>query len=562
KPNKKPQATKGKGKGKGKGKDKVVSAPKSKNLKHVAKEHPKKDDACHHYNFVCHWWRNYPVYSAKLMKKKHVGSANYGILVSKNDILYFKVIPRDGIYEIVMLNLVPNVNSIYNVSNKRAKHNLDSTYLWHYRLVHVRKERIGKLHHDGILKSTNSESFDQCVSCLSGKMTRKPFLQQTKRATDLLGLIRTDVCGPLRHVSRQESATRILSMVPTKKVDKTPYELWSVRTHRALKRLCLNVEVEEHSLGNLNEPNNYKAALLDPKSNKWLDAMNLEMQYMKENQVWRLADLPPNAKTVTNIRSVRILIAIATYYDYEIWKIEVKTAFLNGYLDEDIYMKIFDDEIKKFGFTQNLDETCVYRKASRSNVTLLVLYVDDIIIMGNHIRMLQDVKSYLGKCSAMKDLGETTFILGMKIYRDRSKRLFGLSQSAYMDKILKRFSMDNSKRDNITMKERLYLRCFYSRRGALDYKISKQSTTSKSTTKAEYIAALKAAMEAIWIRKFTYGLGIVPIINDPIKLYCKNFAALRIANEPGVQKGTRHYHRRLYQKESLLNIMWYWTLFS
>nr|GEX47897.1 hypothetical protein [Tanacetum cinerariifolium] len=161
---------------------------------------------------------------------------DYGILVSKNDILYFKVIPRDGIYEIDMLNLVLNVNSIYNVSNKRAKHNLDSTYLWHYRLAHISKKRIGKLHHDGLLKSTNFESFDQCVSCLSGKMTRKPFLHQTKRATDLLGLIRTDVCGLLRHVSKQvslsfwdyvlESATRILSMVPTKKVDKTPYELW------------------------------------------------------------------------------------------------------------------------------------------------------------------------------------------------------------------------------------------------------------------------------------------------------------------------------------------------
>nr|GEX47898.1 hypothetical protein [Tanacetum cinerariifolium] len=178
--------------------------------------------------------------------------------------------------------------------------------------------------------------------------------------------------------------------------------------------------------------------------------------------------------------------------------------------------------------------------------------------------MLQDVKSYLGKCYAMKDVGETTFILGMKIYLDRSKRLFGLSQSAYMDKILKRFSMDNSKRDNITMKERLYLRCtlpdvastqnitsrFQQNLGAVDYKISKQSTTSKSTTKAEYIAALKAAMEAIWIRKFIYGLSIVHIINDPIKLYCKNFDALLIANEPGVQKGARHYHRRLYQKES------------
>ncbi|GJW33464.1 retrotransposon protein, putative, ty1-copia subclass [Tanacetum coccineum] len=116
----------------------------------------------------------------------------------------------------------------------------------------------------------------------------------------------------------------------------------SVRTHQAPERLCLNVEVEEHNLRDLNEPTNYKAAMLDPQSDKWLDAMNAEMQYMKDNQVWHLVDLPPNEtfSPVADIRAIRILIAIAAFYDYEIWQMDVKTAFLNGYLDEDIYMVI------------------------------------------------------------------------------------------------------------------------------------------------------------------------------------------------------------------------------
>ncbi|GJS78875.1 retrotransposon protein, putative, ty1-copia subclass [Tanacetum coccineum] len=109
------------------------------------------------------------------------------------------------------------------------------------------------------------------------------------------------------------------------------------------------------------------------------------------------------------------------------------------------------------GFAQNLDETCVYQKASGSNVTFLILYVDDIIIMGNHTPSLQSVKNYLGKCFSMKDLGEATFILGIKIYRDRSKRLIGIGQNTYMDKILKRYKMDNSKRGHIPMQERLDL---------------------------------------------------------------------------------------------------------
>ncbi|GJS86733.1 hypothetical protein Tco_0769369 [Tanacetum coccineum] len=57
----------------------------------------------------------------------------------------------------------------------------------------------------------------------------------------------------------------------------------------------------------------------------------------------------------------------------------------------------------------------------------------------------------------MKDLGDATFILGIKIYRDRSKRLIGLGQNAYMDKILKRYRMDNSKRGHIPIQERLDL---------------------------------------------------------------------------------------------------------
>nr|GEZ89747.1 zinc finger, CCHC-type [Tanacetum cinerariifolium] len=115
-------------------------------------------------------------------------------------------------------------------------------------------------------------------------------------------------------------------------------------------RLCFNVEVEEHSLGDLNEPANYKTALSDPEFEKWLVAMNVEMQ-----------------------------------------------------------------------------------------------------------SIVQEVKTYLGKCFSMKDLGEATFILGIKIYRDRSRWLIGLSQNAYLDKILKGYRMDNSKRGSISMQVDLHL---------------------------------------------------------------------------------------------------------
>ncbi|GKD70083.1 retrotransposon protein, putative, ty1-copia subclass [Tanacetum coccineum] len=92
---------------------------------------------------------------------------------------------------------------MYVVCKKRAKLNLDSTLMWHYRLGHISMKRIEKLQHDGLLNSTDIKSFKKCVSCMSGKMAQKRYSHQVERSKDLLGLIHTDVCGPFRIVSRQ-----------------------------------------------------------------------------------------------------------------------------------------------------------------------------------------------------------------------------------------------------------------------------------------------------------------------------------------------------------------------
>ncbi|GKF82641.1 retrotransposon protein, putative, ty1-copia subclass, partial [Tanacetum coccineum] len=125
------------------------------------------------------------------------------ISVSRNNLVYFCAIPRDDIYEIDLYSSNTNDSSMYAISNKRAKLSLDSTLLWHCRLGHISKKCIEKLQHDGLLNSTDIKSFEKCVSCMSGKMARKPYSHQVEMAKDLLGLIQTDVCGPFRTVSRQ-----------------------------------------------------------------------------------------------------------------------------------------------------------------------------------------------------------------------------------------------------------------------------------------------------------------------------------------------------------------------
>ncbi|KAA0040367.1 gag/pol protein [Cucumis melo var. makuwa] len=190
------------------------------------------------------------------------------------------------------------------------------------------------------------------------------------------------------------------------------------------------------------------------------------------------------------LKSIRILLSIATFYDYEIWQMDVKTAFLNDNLEESIFMsqpegfitqgqeqKVcklnrsiyglkqssrswnmrFDTAIKSYGFDQNVDEPCVYKKINKGKVAFLVLYVDDILLIGNDVGYLTDVKAWLATQFQMKDLGETQYVLGIQIIRDRKNKTLALSQATYIDKMLVRYSMQNSKKDLLPFRHGVHL---------------------------------------------------------------------------------------------------------
>nr|GEW79870.1 hypothetical protein [Tanacetum cinerariifolium] len=458
-------------------------------------------------------------------------------------------------------------------SNKRAKLNLDSTLLWHCRLRHINKKRMEKLQHDGLLNLTDIKSLENCVSCMSGKMAKKSYSHQVERAKNLLGLIHTDVCGPFKIMSRQGAYyfitfteefghTSLYHEVDGQEIDEPQSDINPIRrctrTRRSPDRMYLYIDAEEHELGDLGEPANY-------------------------------------------IRAIRILIAIAAFYDYEIWQMDVKTTFLNGYLNEEVYMEQLE------GFVNQK--------------------------FPNRICKIKHVKSYLGRCFAMKDLGEATYILGIKIYGDRSKRLIGLCQSAYIEKILKRYYMENSKRGTILMQEKLkfsklqgastpaeiqsmqnipytsdvgsiiytvrctcpdvafaqnitsrfqqnpgkvhwtavknilkYLRntkdmflipeiryVFVLNGGVVDWKSTKQSIFATSSTDVEYIAAFDALKKVVWIHKFISRLGVVPKY-EAINMYCDSTRAVAIAKDHGVIKGVANY--QYICKPATLTLKW------
>ena len=99
-----------------------------------------------------------------------------------------------------------------------------------------------------------------------------------------------------------------------------------------------------------------------------------------------------------------------------------------------------------FDIIKNEKEPYVYKKVSGSAITFLILYVDDILLIGNDVPMLTTVKRWLSKEFSMKDLGKASYILGIKVYRDRPNRILCLLQQIYIESVLKKFSMENSKR--------------------------------------------------------------------------------------------------------------------
>nr|GEV61363.1 hypothetical protein [Tanacetum cinerariifolium] len=502
---------------------------------------------------------------------------NNVISVSKNNLFYFMAVLRDGIFEIDMSCSNTNDSSMYAISNKRAKINLDSSLLWHCCLRHISKKHIKKLQHDGFLNSIDIESLGKYVSCLFGKKARKPYSHQVERAKDLLGLIHTDVCSPFRIVSKQganyfvtftddfsrygyvyllkhkhevfetfksfwdyalETAARILNMVPTKKVDKTSYEIWHGQAPKlSYLKVCGCKELVKRDT--LTKPNK-----LDPRSVRCIfvgypnETMRYSLYIPSENKVFvarnaeffendlidlKAIELPPNARTVgskwlfrkktdidgaiyvfkarlvakgftqtyevdyeetfspvADIRAIRILIAIATYYNYEIWQMNVKTAFLNGHLSEEVYMEQPDGFVNPKYHNHNPGEE--HWTAVKNILKYLRNTKDMFLVYGGNMKRELIVSCY-------NDAGYLTDADDLK------------SHTGYV---------------------------FVLNGGVVNWK------------------------KAVWIHKFISGLGIVPTIKEPISMYCDNTGAITIVKYDGVTKGARHFRAKVqYLRETI-----------
>lgn len=266
------------------------------------------------------------------------------------------------------------------------------------------------------------------------------------------------------------------------------------------------------------DPNTYEYAVSAPDRELWQMAMEEEIQCLNDNGTWELCDLPKDRKTVkcrwvyvtkrdtqgnaarhrarlvakgfsqaegidyeetfapvARLDSLRLLLAIAARLDLDAHHIDIKSAYLNGILDEDIYMDqpkgfavtgkenqvchlkkalyglkqagrqwhahLFDT-LEGFGFRKNISgDTSIFIKRHDGGDPLIILvYVDDIALFG----VLADISTFKTQIAMrykISDLGEITQFLGLHVVRDRSKKTLTISQGHYIQRILQRFDM-------------------------------------------------------------------------------------------------------------------------
>ena len=158
--------------------------------------------------------------------------------------------------------------------------------------------------------------------------------------------------------------------------------------------------------------------------------------------------------------SLRIILALVAHFDFELQQMDVKTTFLNGELEEEVYMKQlegffssqgehlicklkksiyglkqasrqwylkFHDMRSSFGFKENIMDQCIYQKVSGSKICFLILYVDDILLATNDRGFMHEVKQFLSNHFDMKVMGDASYVIGIKIFRDKHNGILGLS---------------------------------------------------------------------------------------------------------------------------------------
>nr|AAM08562.1 Putative retroelement [Oryza sativa Japonica Group]AAM10749.1 Putative retroelement [Oryza sativa Japonica Group] len=383
------------------------------------------------------------------------------------------------------------------------------------------------------------------------------------------------------------------------------------------------LSVAEEIEGNV-EPSTYSDAIVSDDCNRWITAMHDEMESLEKNHTWELVKLPKEKKPIRckwifkrkegmspsdearyKASSIRTLLSIVAMYDYELEQMDVKTAFLHGELEEDIYMeqpegfvvpgkenlvcrlkkslyglkqsprqwyKRFDSFMLSQKFRRSNYDSCVYLKVVDGSAIYLLLYVNDMLIAAKDKLEIAKLKAQLSSEFEMKDLGAAKKILGMEITRERRSGKLYLSQKdlcpqsdydiEYMSRVpyssavgSLMYAMFGRSRDGLVgyvdsdfagdLDRRRSLTGYVFTIGgcAVSWKASLQATVALSTTKAEYMAISEACKEAIWLRGlYTELCGVTSCIN----IFCDSQSAICLTKDQMFHERTKYIDVRYH----------------
>nr|GEX13356.1 retrovirus-related Pol polyprotein from transposon TNT 1-94 [Tanacetum cinerariifolium] len=314
-------------------------------------------------------------------------------------------------------------------------------------------------------------------------------------------------------------------------------------THQAPDRLCLDVEMEEHSLEDLNEPANYKAAMLDSESNKWIDAMNAEIKSMIDNmKVGTSTRWVKSVPSKVNITAWKIKTnALPTIFNLSRREMDIDTLMCpvcKGGVETTSYL-FFQCVLSK----QIMCKVSSWWNIVRTNKLLFdnktpkkALIFDNLVSLSFNLSKgytqvyeidYEETFSPVANIRAIRILISIAMFCDYEIWQMDVKTTF---LNGYLDEDIYIVQPEGFVDPNHLRK-----------------RSAKQITIAMSSTEAEYTVAAEASMEVVCIRKFIDGLGIVmPSNKRPMEMLCDNEPAIVIANDLGILKGSIYFQRKYH----------------
>ncbi|RVX11271.1 Heat shock 70 kDa protein 17 [Vitis vinifera] len=359
------------------------------------------------------------------------------------------------------------------------------------------------------------------------------------------------------------------------------------------------------SLDDTQVPNTIQEAL---KISEWKKAVQDEIDALEKNGTWTITDLPVGKRPVgckwiftikykadgsverfkarlvargftqsygidyqetfapvAKLNTIKILLSLAVNQDWCLQQLDIKNAFLNGDLEEEVYMEIppgFEESMAKnqLGYKQGqADHTLFVKKSHVGKMVILIVYVDDIILSGNDMEELQKLKKYLSEEFEVKDLGNLKYSLPEETwYRERKytgRQGEILAACRALD-----LSLTHSARYWLCSEcwKGLFFRKTENRdtKGNLvTWRSKKQSVVARSSAEAEYRALAQGICEGIWIKRVLSELGQTS--SSPILMMCDNQAAISIAKNPVHHDRTKHVEiDRHFITEKVKDVSW------